>query len=115
MIFLSYAEEDILSALSITDWFSQHNIPVYYWGDSSQRDAQFIGQIERRLSEADAFLALDSPNFSASPWCHREAELALLREEELRRSEPGARFIHILRIAGRTAPIVQCAGGLPHV
>jgi hypothetical protein len=99
MIFLSYAEEDSPSALSIADWFRRHDIPVYYGGDSSQLGARFVDQIERQLSEADAFLALDSPHFSTSPWCHREVQLAILREEELRRSRPDAEFIRVLRIA----------------
>src|ERR1700722_15335599 len=99
MLFLSYAEEDGERALVIADWFRAHNVPVYYWGDQSQRGGRFIQEIERQIREADAFLALDSPHFAASPWCHRESELAILRDEELRRTGLDNRFIRVLRIA----------------
>ncbi len=99
MIFLSYAAEDSQPASAIASWLREHNLPVYDWGDSFEPGARFIDQMERRLSEADAFLALDSPHFAASPWCHRETALAILREEELQRSRPDSHFIRVLKIA----------------
>jgi TIR domain len=99
MLFLSYAEEDGEQARKITDWFTVRNIPVYYWEDPVQRGGQFIDQMERQLSTADAFLALVSPHFIESPWCHRETQVALLRETELQRRHPDAKFIRVLRIA----------------
>ena len=99
MLFLSYAEEDGEQARKIAGWFTQQKIPVYYWEDPAHRGGRFIEQMERHLSTADAFLALVSPNFIESPWCHRETELAILREIELQRGDRGARFIRVLKIA----------------
>jgi hypothetical protein len=99
MLFLSYAEEDGEHARKIADWLTEHNVPVYYWEDPANRGGRFIEQMERQLSAADAFLALVSPHFKDSPWCHRETELAILREIQIQRGSPGARFIRVLKIA----------------
>jgi hypothetical protein len=99
MLFLSYAEEDSEQARKIADWFTGRNIPVYYWEDPVRRGGRFIEQMERQLSTADAFLALVSPHFIESPWCHRETELAILREIEMQRGQPDARYIRVLKIA----------------
>ncbi len=55
--------------------------------------------MERQLNAANGFLALDSPHFTASPWCHRETELAILREVQLQRDRPDASFIRVLKLA----------------
>jgi hypothetical protein len=99
MLFLSYAEEDGAQARKIADWFIQQDVPVYFWEDPEHRGGRFIDQMEHQLSSATAFLALVSPHFIESPWCHRETELAILREVTLQRSHPGARFIRVLKIA----------------
>src|ERR1700722_15585507 len=100
MLFLSYAEEDGDTARDIATWFREkQDIPVYYWQDPAKRGVDFIEQMEQKLNEADAFIALDSPHFSDSTWCHRETQIALLREEQLRLSQPAARFIRVLKIA----------------
>jgi TIR domain len=99
MLFLSYAEEDGEQARKVADWFNLQNVPVYYWEDPVRRGGRFIEQMEQQLGTADAFLALVSPHFRESPWCHRETELAILREMELQRRHPGARFIRVLKIA----------------
>ena len=96
MLFLSYAEEDGEQGRKIANWFTQQNIPVYYWEDPANRGGRFIDQMEQHLSTADAFLALVSPHFIESPWCHRETELAILREIELQRGYPDAGFIRVL-------------------
>jgi TIR domain len=105
MLFLSYAEEDSEQARKIVDWFAQRGIKVYYWEDPERRGGRFVGEIERELTMADAFLALVSPHFVDSPWCHRETELAILREVELQRGNPGARFIRVLKIAQMLHPV----------
>ncbi len=100
MLFLSYAEEDGARAHEIATWFREkQQIPVYYWEDPGQRGVAFIDQMEQKLNEADAFIALDSPHFTVSTWCHRETQIALLREEQLRLDQPAARFIRVLKIA----------------
>jgi TIR domain len=99
MLFLSYAEEDGEQARKVADWFNLQDVPVYYWEDPVRRGGRFIEQMEQQLGTADAFLALVSPHFAESPWCHRETELAILREMELQRRHPGARFIRVLKIA----------------
>lgn len=100
MLFLSYAEEDGARAHEIATWFREKKeIPVYYWQDAANRGVEFIDQMEQKLNEADAFIALDSPHFSGSTWCHRETQIALLREEQLKLSQPAARFIRVLKIA----------------
>jgi TIR domain len=105
MLFLSYAEEDGERARKIVDWFTQRNIAVYYWEDPAHRGGRFIEEMERQLSTADAFLALVSPHFIESPWCHREKELAILREIELQRGHQGAKFIRVLEIAETPHPV----------
>src|SRR5271154_4194017 len=98
MLFLSYAEEDGEQARKIADWFTQQNVPIYFWEDPERRGGRFIEQMELELSTATAFLALVSPHFIESPWCHRETELAILREITLQRGNPGARFIRVLKL-----------------
>jgi hypothetical protein len=99
VLFLSYAEEDGDQARKIADWFRQQDVDVYVWEDPSRRGGRFIAEMETHLREADAFLAIVSSNFYESPWCHRETELAILREVELQRGSPGSRFIRVLKIA----------------
>ena len=105
MLFLSYAEEDSEQARKIVDWFTRQNVSVYYWEDPAHRGGRFIDQMERQLSRATAFIALVSAHFIQSPWCHRETELAILREIELQRGHPGARFIRVLKIADTPHPV----------
>jgi hypothetical protein len=96
MLFLSYAGEDDETAREIADWFDTQGLEVYLWQD--HRSGQFIEEIETSINKADAFLALMSPNFLASPWCRRERELAMFREKELRVRDPAATFIHVLKV-----------------
>jgi hypothetical protein len=105
MLFLSYAEEDGEQARKIAHWFTGQDVPVYYWEDPAHRGGRFIEEMERQLSTADAFLALVSQHFIESPWCHREKELAILREIELQRVRPGAKFIRVLKIADAPHPV----------
>ena len=100
MLFLSYAEEDGETARKVADCLrQQQHIDVYLWQDVKERGGRFIRQMERQLNAASGFIALDSPHFAASPWCHREAELAILREVQLQRTQPDANFIRVLKLA----------------
>ena len=96
MLFLSYAEEDSASARRIAQWLRDHRLEVYEWEDPQRRGGQFIAEMEKEIIGAEAFLALMSSNFTKSPYCHREAQLAILREEDLRAHQPDARFIRVL-------------------
>jgi hypothetical protein len=98
MLFLSYAEEDGPIAQKLAEWLRRADVEFYMWEDPSQRGGRWIPQIERRITEADAFLALMSPSFISSPWCHRESELAILREEDLAAKDSAASFIRVLQI-----------------
>jgi hypothetical protein len=98
VLFLSCAEEDGVRGRAIAAWFKDQGIPVYYWED--QRGVPFIEQMEKQLNAASAFLALDSRYFNLSPWCHREYQLALLREMRLRgNGHPEAQFIWVAKLA----------------
>jgi TIR domain len=99
MLFLSYAEEDGARASEIAACLREQGIHVYLWEDVPERGGRFIRQMERQLNSANGFLALDSPHFTASPWCHRETELAILREVQLQRTQPDASFIRVLKLA----------------
>lgn len=96
MLFLSYAEEDSDSARRIADWFRGRDIEVYRWED--HRGGRFIAEIERAMNQAAGFLALMSPDFTKSPYCHREAALAIQLEEDLRTLDPGAQFICVVKV-----------------
>jgi hypothetical protein len=98
MLFLSYAEEDGASARRIARWLREHQLTVYEWEDPQRRGGQFLAEMEKNIIEADAFLALMSPNFTKSPYCHREAQLAILCEEDLRTRQPDARFVRVLMV-----------------
>ena len=98
MLFLSYAEEDGEMARTIVDWFKQQHIDVFFWEEPEQRGGRFIEVIEEQLGKADAFLALYSPHFLDSKWCHRETQLAIHREVQLQ-GQSGGKFIRVLKIA----------------
>jgi hypothetical protein len=98
MLFLSYAEEDGASARRIAQWLKARQQTVYEWEDPQRRGGQFLADMEKNIIEADAFLALMSPNFTKSPYCHREAQLAILCEEDLRTRQRDARFVRVLMV-----------------
>jgi hypothetical protein len=99
MLFLSYAEEDSEIAARIARWFNERGIRIFNWLDPRQRGGQFLWQIEEAIRRADAFLALLSPSFLASPWCRRERHLALVREHNLQLADGDRAFIHVLAVA----------------
>ena len=99
MIILSYAEEDVAIAREVADEFRQKGIDVYDWHDADNRGGRFMERIEAQIREAEAFVALVSGNYLASPWCRRERELAMLREMGAPAGHPAPGFLYILKIA----------------
>jgi hypothetical protein len=93
-LFLSYADEDIRAAEGVARWFQGqgHEVIPGGRGDAGADDPG--GSLENSISRADAFLALMTPAFLASPACRREREVALLRES--RRAEGQPQFVHVL-------------------
>lgn len=95
MIFLSYAERDSGEAARVVGALRDRGLQVYDWRENN--GTRFMDQINEKITEAEAFLALMSPAFQASPWCHREVERALTRDNALSR-EPGWPFIYVLPV-----------------
>ncbi len=101
-LFLSTAEEDSQVAGLTASRLSELGYEVFYWQD--HRGGRFPEQIEEAMNGADAFVALLSPAFVASNWCRREVHLAILREEDQRRTDPRATFIHVMEIQETSDP-----------
>lgn len=97
MLFLSYAEEDGEAVRYITAALRTHGINYYNWQD--QRGVRFIRAIEEALSGADAFIAVMSPHFLASPWCRMEREFAIQREQDLQAADRDAAFVYVVQVA----------------
>ena len=100
-LFLSYAEEDGQTAHEIATRLAQR-FEVYDW--QRQRGGRFLERIEREINKADAYVALLSPRFLASPYCRLERELAIHRELDLQAKDPSLAFVHVLRIAETPYP-----------
>ncbi len=108
MLFVSYAAEDSEVATEVVNWLSEHgHADVYTWRTERMRPTS--DRIEERISQADDFIALVSPNFLADPLCRRERELAAGRERGLRLTYPYAPFVHLLLVG----EIEESADGLP--
>lgn len=98
-LFLSYAEEDSAIAREVASALAERGIGVFLWQDLPARTGRLTEQIGEEMAEADAFLALLSPSYLASPWCAREHELALQQEAERFDGGRGTPFIHVLRVS----------------
>ena len=100
MLFLSYAKEDERAAAIVATALRARGYTVYDWQDPERQAGRFIKEIEGAIQHADAYVALVSPHFMASPWCQRERELALQRELDLQATDQTNRvFIYVLKIA----------------
>ena len=97
-LFLSYADEEGDIAREVAGALTERGMVVDWWQDPTRPPGRFIEQTEEGIRRADAFLALLSPSYLASPWCGRERELALLREGELRASGRASSFVHVLKV-----------------
>jgi cellulose biosynthesis protein BcsQ len=80
-VFLSYASEDSEIAADMAGRLRDDGFEVFEpWVDAGTR---FVEQIGAEIQRADAFLALLSPSYLASPWCRRERDLAILDGDPL--------------------------------
>lgn len=96
-LFLSFAEEDAEIATQIVGWLHEEGFEVFDWMNS--RGGRFISRIEEELQNSDAFLALLSPGYLASPWCRSERELAIEVEQDRQEADaPRRPFLHVLQI-----------------
>lgn len=98
-IFLSYSGEDWVIAGMITARLDAQGHEIYNWRKPELRGKKIRPAIERGIKSADRFLALLSPSFLEAEWCNREIDMALRREEVLRRHDPGAGFIVVAKVA----------------
>jgi hypothetical protein len=102
-LFLSYAEEDGQAALQIAARLGER-FEVFDW--QQQRGGRVLERIEQEINRADAYVALLSPHFLASPYCGLERELAIQRELDLRARDPGRSFVNVLQITETPYPSV---------
>jgi hypothetical protein len=103
-LFLSSAAEDEAAAGEIVAWLRRKEFEVYHWRDPRRRAERFLEQIEEEVNQADAFLAVLSPNFLRSPWCLLERDLAIHREQDLQTGDPHRVFIYVLQVAETPLP-----------
>jgi hypothetical protein len=99
LLFLSYATEDSEIAGEIADRLSSKDVSVYASQHAAGSPVLARAEPERAIQQADAFLALLSPDSLTSSSCRRERELALHREQ-LGRQESGSAsgFVQVLQV-----------------
>lgn len=94
LLFLSYAIEDGEIACEIADRLSSKDVSVYPSHGSTSRLGLTAADPEAAIHQADAFLALLSPDSLTSTSCRRERELALHRQER----DSSAGFVQVLQV-----------------
>lgn len=107
MLFVSYAAEDSEVAAEVVNWLAEHGHDVYHWRPHQPQPVS--DRIEERITQAEDFIALVSPDFLGDPLCRRERELAMSRERGLRVSYPEATFVHVVLVGA----IEESPDGLP--
>jgi len=95
-LFLSCAAADEVIGRTIAEGLGT-DYQVFYWQVPS-RGGWFIDLIEKSINSADLFLAILSPSSLDSYWCIQERMLALQREAQLKKANPGATFIHVAKV-----------------
>ncbi|MBV9163779.1 MAG: TIR domain-containing protein [Pseudonocardiales bacterium] len=93
-VFLSYAAEDETTANRLVSRFTGAGTEFFWWQDKEQWGKRFVGEIEDKIGRANLFVILMSPDYLSSPWCRRELDLAMQRENDL-----PYQFIYVLKIA----------------
>jgi hypothetical protein len=113
LLFLSYADEDREIGREIAERLRSEDVRVYaprdITGDDPGPYSPTTQDPECAIRQADAFLALLSPDSLTSVSCRMERELALRRERRHRAGGTGTGFVRVLQI--RDTPYHQ-AGAL---
>ena len=96
LLFLSFAAEDSDVAERIALWFSARDIRICSRRGTRGDDPAVIGDFESKIGQADAFIAVMSPDYLASASCRRERVVARHREPpDVAGRNP---FIHVLEV-----------------
>lgn len=98
-VFLSYAKEDGAKAQQLVDALERNGIAVWHWQDTRRGSTRWIEEIEQRILDADAFVALVSTHFLTSYWCREEWHLALRKEQGLFEAKAGTGFVIVTKLA----------------
>jgi cellulose biosynthesis protein BcsQ len=109
-IFLSYGDADEETADEIGSWLARNGFMVSDRRDiaGSERSLQ---ETEAAVQRADAFLALLSPGYLASPLCRLEREAAVQVERDMQRAGlPARTVVHVLRVRGAPGEGQSVAG-----
>jgi TIR domain len=97
LLFLSYADEDVEVAREIADRLRSEHVSVYAPREAVPSEVAPT-DIEHAIQEADAFLALLSPDSLTSASCRRERELALNKDQHGADDGTDADFVRVLQI-----------------
>jgi hypothetical protein len=98
LLFLSYAGEDGDIAREIADRLRSEHVSVYAPRDRTVPPGTTAADPERAIQQADAFVALLSPDSLTSASCSREREVALRREWPSAAHRAGTDFVRVLQI-----------------
>jgi TIR domain len=110
LLFLSYADQDGEIAREIAERLSKEDISVYSPQDRAYHGGLAGAEPDLAIQQADAFVALLSPDFLASTSCRMERDLALSREYRGRAKGTAGDFVQVLKIremAHLHAPALQ--------
>jgi hypothetical protein len=97
-LFLSYADEDGDIAREIAERLRSKHVSVYTARDDGWPSGVTTTDAECAIQQADAFLALLSPDSLTSASCRRERELALQRQRRSVADRARTDFVRVLRI-----------------
>jgi TIR domain len=110
LLFLSYADADSEIAREIAERLSKEDISVYSPQDRADHGGLATAEPDLAIQQADAFVALLSPDFLTSTSCRMERDLALSREYRGRANGMAGDFVQVLKIremAHLHAPALQ--------
>lgn len=109
LLFLSYADEDGDIAREIAERLTSEHVSVYAPRDGAPPSGVTTLDSQCAIQQADAFLALLSPDSLTSASCRIEREMALRREQRSAADRAGTDFVRVLQL--RDTPYHQ-AGSL---
>lgn len=101
IVFLSYAEQDASTGQELAAWLGNHGFRVISGGPAAPEAASSSPE-GHGIYTAQAFVALVSPDFLASPRCQEELQVAVRRKQSLASAGSAGSagdFIYVLRIA----------------